>query len=157
MKTLNPALTTHLAGEVTTLATCWKLTRRDATVLGFTDHDRDITYSGVTYVAATGFSPSAIANSAALNVDNLDVEGMLSSGSITEADILAGLYDFAQIEIFMLNYNDLTQGILKLRRGWLGEVSLTRQHFTAEGRGLTQLLSQDIGESVSPSCRLSCR
>ncbi|MDX2073494.1 MAG: DUF2163 domain-containing protein [Alphaproteobacteria bacterium] len=153
MKTISNELSQHIAGEVTTLATCWKLTRRDATVMGFTDHDRDIAYESLTYKAATGFSPSAVANSANLQVDNLDVEGMLAAESILEADILAGLYDFAEIEIFQINTADTAQGILKMRRGWLGEVSLTRQHFVAEVRGLSQLLSQDIGEYFSPSCR----
>ncbi len=146
-------LAAHIAGEVTTLATCWKLTRRDSTVFGFTDHDQDITFDSVTYVAATGFTPSAIQTTGSLAVDNLDVDGMLSAGSITEADILAGLYDFAEIEIFQVNYNDLTQGTLKLRRGWLGEVSLYKQQFVAEVRGLTQRLSQTMGQLYSASCR----
>jgi hypothetical protein len=30
MKTVLPGLAQHLAGEVTTLATCWQITRRDA-------------------------------------------------------------------------------------------------------------------------------
>lgn len=153
MKQISPALETHLAGEVTTLATCWKLTRRDDTLLGFTDHDQDIVFESVTYKAATGFTPSAIDNSASLAVDNLDVEGMLSDTSISETDILAGKYDFAEIEIFQVNYRDLAQGALKLRRGWLGEVSLQKQRFIAEVRGLTQRLSQTIGELFSPSCR----
>ena len=155
MKQITTQLAAHIAGEVTTLATCWKLTRRDSTVLGFTDHDVDIVYSGVTYKAATGFTPTALQNSGSLKVDNLDVEGMLSAGSITEADILAGLYDFAEIDIFQLNYNDTTQGDLKLRRGWLGEVSLYKQQFVAEVRGLTQRLSQTMGELYSASCRVA--
>lgn len=153
MKTISPQLAAHIAGEVTTLCTCWKLTRTDSTVMGFTDHDANLVISGVTYMAATGFTPSAVASNAALSVDNLEVEGMLSAGAITEADIMAGRYDFAAIDIFMVNYADLTQGILKLRRGWLGEVSLSRQHFVAEVRGLAQALQQSIGELFSPSCR----
>lgn len=153
MKPISTALAAHIAGEVTTLATCWKLTRRDATILGFTDHDINLTLSGVTYKAATGFTPTAIESSAALNVDNLDVEGMLDSGSITESDVLAGLYDFAEIDIFMVNYADLTQGTVPLRTGWLGEVTLKNHQFVAEVRGLTQRLAQNIGELYSPSCR----
>lgn len=153
MKQISTALATHIAGEVTTLATCWKLTRRDNVVFGFTDHDTDIIVDSITYKAASGFTPSAIQNTASLSVDNLDVEGMLSAGNITEADIMAGLYDFAEIEIFQVNYNDLIQGKLKLRRGWLGEVSLVKQQFVAEVRGLTQRLSQTIGELYSASCR----
>jgi hypothetical protein len=53
---ISAGLQTHIAGEVTTLATCWKMTRRDATVLGFTDHDADIVFDSVTYKAATGFN-----------------------------------------------------------------------------------------------------
>jgi uncharacterized phage protein (TIGR02218 family) len=153
MKQISAGLAAHLAQEVTTLATCWKLTRRDATVMGFTDHDADLTFDSVLYKAASGFTPSAIENSTSLNVDNLDVEGMLSSGNITESDILAGKYDFAEIEIFQVNYNDLGQGALKLRRGWLGETSLHKQQFVAEVRGLSQRLAQTIGELFSPSCR----
>ena len=42
MKPISSSLAAHLAGEVTTLATCWKLMLRDNTVLGFTDHDKNI-------------------------------------------------------------------------------------------------------------------
>jgi uncharacterized phage protein (TIGR02218 family) len=153
MKQISTALASHLTGEVTTLASCWKLTRRDATVFGFTDHDQDIVFESVTYKAATGFTPSAIENNASLAVDNLDIDGMLSDSDITETDILAGKYDFAEIEIFQVNYKDLTQGALKFRRGWLGEVSMQKHQFVAEVRGLTQRLSQTIGELFSPACR----
>jgi len=153
MKTISAQLAAHIAGEVTTLATCWKLTRRDNTVFGFTDHDQDIVFSGVTYQAASGFTPTAIENTGSLSVDNLDVEGMLSSRSIVEADILAGLYDSAEIEIFQVNYMDLIQGSLQLRRGWLGEVSFYKEQFVAEVRRLTQVLAQTVGELFSASCR----
>lgn len=153
MKIVDVQLAAHLAGEVTTLAVCWKLTRRDGVTLGFTDHDRDIVLDAVTYKASSGFTPSAIVNSGTLNVDNLDVEGMLSDSGITEQDIFAGVYDFAAIDIFSVNYMNTSQGVLKLRRGWLGEVSFYKQQFVAEVRGLTQRLSQTIGELYSVSCR----
>lgn len=155
MKAISQGLADHIAGEVTTLASCWKLKRRDGVEMGFTNHDVDLVVSGLTYLAYSGFTPSAIANTNGLTVDNLDVEGMLEAGSVTEADIMAGKYDFAEIEIFMANYQDLSQGILPLRRGWLGEVTIQNGHFVAEMRGLAQKLSQTIGELFSPSCRAS--
>ncbi|MFO1242339.1 MAG: DUF2163 domain-containing protein [Rickettsiales bacterium] len=153
MKTLSSALTNHLQQDVTTLATCWKLTRRDGAVMGFTDHDRDLTVSGQSYVAATGFTPTAIEGSAGLAVDNLDVEGMLDSAAISEEDIHAGKYDHAEIEVFMVNYMSPSDGILPLRTGWLGEVRYTSGKFVAEVRGLTQRLQQRVGELYSPGCR----
>ena len=87
------------------------------------------------------------------SVDNLDVAGILDAAAITEADIMAGKYDFAEIEIFMVNVTDLTQGSVTHRRGWLGEVSLKNGQFVAEVRGLAQKLQQNIVELYSPTCR----
>lgn len=153
MKEISDELKSHLEGEVTTIANCWKLTRRDGEVFGFTDHDIDIEFDEVLYKASSGFTSSAVQSSASLAVDNLDVEGMLSADFITEADISAGLYDFAEVEVFLVNYKDLTQGKLVLRCGWLGEVSYTKNSFVAEVRGVSQKLSQKIGSIYSPTCR----
>ena len=153
MKIISNDLETHLEGEVTTFATCWKLTRKDSTVLGFTDHDEDILYNSVTYLASTGFTPTAVANNSELSVDNIDVEGVIDSTIISDDDINAGLYDYAEIEIFMLNYEDVGQGVINLRTGWLGEINYSKNRFVIEVRGLMQSLSQGIGELYSPSCR----
>ena len=88
-----------------------------------------------------------------MSVDNLDLDGQTFSSKITEEELLAGLYDYAEIEIFIVNYEDLSQGKLIVKRGRLGEVTLNAQMFQAEVRGLTQHLSQTIGEVFSPSCR----
>ena len=153
MKSISSELTDHIAGEVTSLATCWRIARRDGVVLGFTTHGRALAIDDVTYRAASGFSPSTIAASNALSVDNLDVAGALSSSAIAEADLRDGWFDFAKIEIFQVNWADLTQGPLNLVSGRLGEVSMTDHRFTAEIRGLTQSLQQPVGDVYSPECR----
>ena len=153
MRTASSNLTSHIAGEVTSIAICWKLTLVSGTVLGFTDHTSDLTISSQLYKAATGFSPTSVETKDRFSVDNLDVEGVLDAASITEADIMAGIYDFAEIEIFMINVTDLSQGIITHRRGWLGEVSVKNGQFVAEVRGLAQKLQQNIGELFSPTCR----
>ena len=53
MKTVSAGLEAHLALEATTLATCWKVTRTDGTVYGFTSHDKDLVVSGVKPVDAS--------------------------------------------------------------------------------------------------------
>ena len=79
MRSLPSNLTAKLESGVTTLARCWRLTRRDGVVLGFTDHDRDITFEGTTFEAGSGLSASEITASVGLSVDNLEVDGALSS------------------------------------------------------------------------------
>jgi uncharacterized phage protein (TIGR02218 family) len=155
LKAVSEALKQHLASETTTLATCWLATLQNGTVYGFTSHSSDIVFGGRTYAAATGITPSAIASNADLAVDNLDVDGMLDASVITEADIAAGLWDYAAIEIFMINWSDLSMGQIKMRSGRLGEVKTGRVAYTAELRGLAQNLQQVVGELYSPTCRAS--
>jgi hypothetical protein len=154
VKAVSTALATHLAGEVTTLATCWRITRTDGAVFRFTDHDRDLVVDGEVYAASAAYSRTAISNDAGMGVDNLDVEGVFESAAVTEEELRAGLFDQAEVRIFLVNWADPSMGVLRLRRGWFGEVVLTEQGvFRTELRGLTQALQQRIGELYSPECR----
>lgn len=153
MKTVSAALAAHLAGEVTTLATCWRLERTDGWVRGFTDHDQPLVIDGLTYVAATGFLPSAIKSGADLSVDNLDVDGFLDDDALKAEDLTAGLFDGARIDIFLVNWADLSQGRVLLRRGWLGEVKRADNRFSAEIRGIANRLQQVAGKLYSRLCR----
>tara|TARA_R110002072_G_scaffold25934_1_gene86428 strand:+ start:1884 stop:2726 length:843 start_codon:yes stop_codon:yes gene_type:complete len=153
MKQISLDLKTHLAGEVTTLVTCWRLTRRDGRRLAFTTHDQILRIDHVSFRPVNSFFSTAVSSSNALNVDNLAVDMMLSSDGIDERDIRAGLYDHAAIEIFQVNWQDLSQGKLPIRKGWLGEFSLKDDQFTVEIRGLSQKLQQTIGDVFSPDCR----
>lgn len=150
MKTLSGGLTTHVAQEVTTLATCWKCTLRDTSVFGFTDHDSDVPVDGVTYVASGGYTPSAIQSTTGLQDDTLNVQGVLSL--ITNADLRAGRWDFADIEIFQVNYKDLTMGTIALRKGNLGQVRMGKVRFEADLLGLISRLQQSIGRIYTPGC-----
>ncbi len=155
VKTVTAGMAAHLLQETTSLATCWRLTRTDKRELFFTDHDVDVLFENNTYKASTGYRRTAIQNDSSLAVDNLDVEGIFDSEEITEQDLRAGVYDHAQVRIFFVNWEDPTDGDVKMRNGRLGEVILTESGiFRAELRGLTQALSQRIGELYQPECRV---
>jgi uncharacterized phage protein (TIGR02218 family) len=151
MKTLAPGLQAHLDGGATTLAWCWRLTRRDGERLGFTDHDRDLTFDGTTFEAAAGFTASEIKEAVGLGVDNLEVESALSSGRLSEDDLVAGLYDDARVEIFRVNWQAPAQRVL-MRAGSLGEVSRAGASFKAEVRGLAHYLQQPTGRLFQYAC-----
>src|SRR5437879_3349964 len=106
MKHLSPALQAHLDSGTTTLAWCWRLTRADGARLGFTDHDRDLAFDGTTFEAASGFTATDIKDAVGLSVDNLEVESALSSDSLNEDDLAAGLFDAGAIEIWRVNWAD---------------------------------------------------
>jgi uncharacterized phage protein (TIGR02218 family) len=153
MRRLSPEFEQHLLSEVTTLATCWRITRQDGIELGFTDHDEALNIDGLEYDSIAGFTPTTIESKSDMSVDNMEIEGFSFPSKITETDLLAGIYDYAEVEIFLVNYEDLSQGKITLKRGKLGEVTLSKQMFRAEVRGLTQHLSQTIGAVYSPTCQ----
>lgn len=153
MQQLSATMLTSLAKPVTTHATCWKLTRRDSTVLGFTDHDKDVVIGAVTYRAAAGMSATAVTSSLGLRVDNLEIEGLLSDAAISESDLLSGLYDYAQIDVYLVDYTDLGHGMLHIKTGWLGEITMRAGQFIGEVRGLSNALQSTIGEVYKPTCR----
>lgn len=153
MQQLTTALASHLAQEVTTLATCWSIMRKDGVALYFTDHDENLTIDGQVYEASDSMNPSAVSSQSGLTVDNLELQGILSVEAITQEDLLSGRYDHAQISVFMVNYEAPSTGKLKLKTGWLGEVTVQGGQFTAEMRGLSAQLQQTIGEVYTKSCR----
>lgn len=150
--TASAALKAHFAGDYLTTATLWKITRADGTLFYFTDHDQDIVYGGATYLAATGFLPSATQTSSGLAVDNLEVSGVLSSDLITDVDLVAGKWDYAQVLVMAVNWADLTMGDMITRKGRLGEVSAGKLAYTAELRGMAQNLQQEIGTIIMAGC-----
>lgn len=154
MKTISSPLRDHLDLDVTTLATCWELIRRDGVTLRFTDHDRDLTVDGFVYQAFGGYSRSALKTDEKLSVDNVDVSGFLDAMGITEEGVRSGKYDRAEVRMFVVNWEDTTMGGVKLRRGWLGQVSTSRTGlFKSELRGMTGVFQQQLLELYGPECR----
>lgn len=152
MKSLTTELKNHYASGTTTLATCWRAILSDGTVVAATSLDRDLVIGGVTYKAAQAYSPSDIDSASELNPDNLEVEGFLASPSITDSDIHSGRWDFAEVEVFEVNYQDLAQGQNIIRKGTLGEVRGGRSKFVAELRGLMQAYTRTIVRLTTREC-----
>jgi uncharacterized phage protein (TIGR02218 family) len=151
MKEIDPGLAAHLATGATTLAWCWRLTRKDGASQGFTDHDRDVAFDGTTFEAAAGFTASEIKDALGLSVGNLEVSGALSSAHLAEGDLAAGLYDDAKIEIWRVNWQAPHQRVL-MRSGSLGEVKRAGLAFSAEVRGLAHYLNQPKGRLFQYTC-----
>ena len=154
MKTLPAGLQTHLDSGTTTLAWCWRLTRADGQVYGFTDHDLPLTFDGTTFEPESGFTASEIRIGSDLSVDAQDAEGVLTSATITETDILDGRWDNAEVEIWRVNWQDTSQRVL-MRRGAIGQVRRGRVQFVAEMRSLSHVLGQTVGRTFQAVCDAS--
>ena len=151
MRVLPPGMQDHLDGGATTLCHCWRMTRADGVILGFTDHDRKLDFDGTQFVAFDGFEVTEMVSAVGLGVDNLDVAGALNSSRLNEDDLNAGLFDNAVVEIYTVNWRSVDQRLL-IRKGNLGEVTRSGSAFTAEIRGLAHQLNQPQGRIFQYIC-----
>ena len=151
MKSLSPALQSHLDDGTTTLSWCWRISRSDGVALGFTDHDRALTFDGTGFEPESGFAASEIRAGSDLSVDAQDATGVLTSDRITETDILDGRWDNAAVELWRVNWADTSQRVL-LRRGAVGQIRRGRMAFVAEVRSLAHVLGQTVGRTFQAGC-----
>jgi uncharacterized phage protein (TIGR02218 family) len=151
MRAIPAELQSKLDSGVTTLCRCWRITRRDAVVQGFTDHDEDVVLDGLTCRAGTGLTGSEATAQLGLAVAGSEISGALADDALTEADLAAGRYDAATIEIFLVDWSDPSLFVL-MSKGTLGEVRREGQAFAAEVRGLSDRLNQESGRRYTATC-----
>jgi uncharacterized phage protein (TIGR02218 family) len=148
------ALFGHLKTGTTTVCRCWKITRRDGVVFGFTDHDRDLNFDGCLFRAGTGLDAAAVQSVTGLAVDNSTALGALSDAGVRDADIRAGRFDEAEVLAWQVNWADPDQRRM-LFRGTLGEIRRSGAVFEAELRGLSERLNQPVGRIYHRKCSAS--
>ena len=151
MRTLTAGFAAALGSVATTLCTAWVVRRRDGVVFGFTDHDRPLLHDGVLCQPATGFDRTSASRASDLSVGEEEIAGALTSDAITEADIAAGRWDGAGIEVWCVDWTNVDNHLL-LRTGTIGEITAADGGFRAEVRGPAFLLDQPCGRLFQRFC-----
>lgn len=164
MKTIPIDLLNHKALDATTLCLLIKITCRDGSVYGLTTLDVDIEFDDLTdsggpilYKWFYGFAMSRLQTSAGMGVDNADITGItaaLEAMGVTEAQLRAGKFDYADLWVYSVNYKDLTPGAMEIRsRGKFGRVSAGSEQYVGENRSVSQIWKQAITAVTSLTCR----
>lgn len=151
MKNFDPAFSDHLNGEVTTLCNCWQIELADATIMGFTDHDRDVDLNGILHEAASGFETSEIEDSLGISTDEQEIAGALQSNKITPEDIHAKKYDGASIRHYIVNWTNPLEYAL-MRRLIMADITQCDNVFKASVKSQTSLLDQTKNRRYQKLC-----
>ena len=128
---------------------------------GITLLDRNVTYNdgdgSLVYLAPIGMVPANIQSTSEMEVGNTEIQHLFPEFDlpISEADISAGVYDFAWYHYYLIDYSNLTTGNhVVIGHGQLGQMRMTDGlSFTTELTDLTKLLMQSIVEKDSITCR----
>lgn len=171
-QTISAAYKLHLQSPYQQRTRCWLCALQNDTIVALTEHDANITFDleaamvtlGLTpppgidgtgeqiYLAESGFTGTDIASEAGLNVNTGEAMGLLRNPAITEADLLAGKWDFCRITVFEVIWSSLSSGPRILTYGTIGEVTIDRGFYRAEWRSLMQAYQQNVGRLYSPTC-----
>ncbi|KJV68659.1 DUF2163 domain-containing protein [Candidatus Neoehrlichia procyonis] len=152
MKIISKKLKSHLAQNIITIAHCWQIILKDNSIIGFTDHDKSLTINNITYHAKSGTHIHPI-NFNIISEGQTKIESVIDSALINELDVIHGKYNSSKVTIFIVNYEDISQGTLILFTGMIHKVILNNGKFIAELKGLSDILSQNIVDVFSPQCR----
>ncbi len=144
-------LNSHLKTGATHVCTCWAVTRSDGIVLGFTDHDRLLSFEGVTFTPDSGLSAKAISSTTGLAVNNTEALGMINADAITDADIEAGRFDGAEVVMWQVRWDEVADREIRFR-GSIGEIVRESGTYRVELRGLTEMLNQPQGRAYLRCC-----
>lgn len=156
--TVGLALATHLDQEVTTLARLLRVTRRDGSVLRFTDAVEPVVFEGFTYRADVSFTCSAILTSSVMtNAQSVTIDAVMDQDGFREGDLRRRLYDKATAEVLVVNYEDPSMGALSKFKGTVGQIKLTDKNrvsieVVTAGRSVNGSVAY---EKYSANCRAS--
>jgi len=144
---------TMLDKEAASIAFCWLLERRDGAGLALTSHDRPLMVDGIRYEPAPGITPAAIRAELGLEPRSSEVSGSLSSEAISEADIAAGRWDGAELNLVAVDWEAPGGPALELLAGELGQVRSKDGAFEVDLLGVAAKLERPVCPLTSPDCR----
>jgi len=139
------------AGPLETVATYWRIQRKDGVTLGFTSHDRDVWLDGVLHRASPGMAPSSVRRNAGLEEDSLSVSGALTHETIAPADLAAGRFDGAHVRVGLVDWESGEHAALFV--GTIGSVGQEDGRFTATLASRKAALLRQAVPRTSPVCR----
>ena len=151
MRDIPNELADRIESGAAMLCHAWVLRRGDGAVMGFTDHDRDLSVEAVVCRAGSGWTAGAGEGAVGLTAGGLSASGGLDDEAITEGDIATGLYDGARVELWRV---DWTRPELRVRL-WAGTLARIRREngaLVADLDGPMAGLERVVGRTYGRTC-----
>jgi uncharacterized phage protein (TIGR02218 family) len=139
------------AQALETVATWWRVDRRDGVSLGFTTHDVDLWFDGLGFLSAPGMMPASIRRSTGFDADSAEVDGAITHDAITEDDLVAGRYDGARVVVGLVDWQSLEHSAIY--SGTIGSLTEEAGSFSAQLLSRKADLARDPVPRTSPCCR----
>ena len=151
-RTVPAGLLSAIQSGATSLCNLINITDAIGGTLALTDHIQDLSVSSVTYLARPGMRVSLMKCSGNMEIDNYEIEGYFVTGVVTMADLLKGRFTGARVRRYIVNYDDLGDGVLQIGDGNVSRVEVSDNAFKVQVLGKMWRLSQPVGRTVTKRC-----
>lgn len=151
MRQISEEFAARIAADTTSLCHCWRFARRDGAVFGATDHDGELAFDGVVFAPAAGLELVSLESSCGLAPGRATGHGALSLDFIANADLDAGLWEGARVDVWRVDWRAVEHRI-NVWSGVLSEVVRSGSAYSAELVSLKASLERSIGRVYSRRC-----
>lgn len=151
MKQINQDFAARLASGVTRTCLCWRLSRTDGVVVAVTEHDKALNVAGILYDPGGALTAGQLTGSVGLQPGQAGAMGALSSEAISEADLSAGLWDGARVDVFRVDWVH-PQDFVQVWAGRFSEITRGQLGFEAELVSLKADFERPVGRIFSRRC-----
>lgn len=163
-RTVPPLLLADIQSGVTTLGALIRIVPVEAAypAIGLSSVDKTLVFDNgdgdLTYSAAVGFFTNSFVTSADKEVGTSQAQGILEDPEfdlpISEDHVERGVYDYANYQVYLVNYEDLSHGAAEIDFGVTGRWNVKDGVvFAGELRSLITKLKQSIVKRDSRTCR----
>lgn len=133
------------------LVRIFRLTRLDGVVLRFAEHDLEIVMDEGTFRPVGGVTGQAI-NREAAGRDDSSMTAFLSDDTITDADMKAGKYRGAAVEIMHVDARWPFLGVYTSDVLYIGQIDHDGEMWRAQVESIHQRMEQPVGRLVRKVC-----
>lgn len=151
MREMPEEMAARIESGAAMLCHAWVVERHDGERFGFTDHDRDLEIEGVVCRAGSGWTAGAAETAVGLSAGSLAAGGVLDDAAITVADVNAGLWDDAAVQLWRVDWS-APELRVRLATARLTRLKWTGASFTAELEGPLAALDRVVGRTYGRDC-----
>jgi len=152
-KTISTSLLADIRKGLTTLNLAVTIKRRDGRIYRITNHDDDVVIDSHVFRHDVPFSLPSIDSGAQLAIDNTQLVLFCDDAVFIKEEFETGLFDHAECEIVLFDWENPTHGTVSLRKGWFGEITRNEhQVIKVTVTGLLKILDFEVGRVYQPSC-----
>jgi len=141
-----------VVADYRTRVMCLRIVPATGSAIYLTQHPRDLTMGGHTYLSCSGYEFTGYSAAANLSPAMIDMEGIAGLAGIGYDQISSGLFDSARAYLFATSWKTPVEDEEPIVASILGKTTLLDGRYKIEEMALIDALNQSVGKTYTAAC-----